>query len=93
MTDLDGKWDPLVDFHLFQLNVTNFVSSASYKLSSLENYCMLDFFGLEKSCKVFLKDLISIQPGMRQGYGRHPNTKVILGKFVQTNHVFRKGKG
>lgn len=58
----------------------------------LENYCMLGFFGLEKSCKDFLRDWISVQTGMRQVRGSHPNTKVILGEIVQTSCVFKKGR-
>lgn len=53
---------------------------------------MLGFFGLEKSCKDFLRDLISVQAGMRRLCGSHPNTKVILEKIVQTNCVFKKGR-
>jgi len=90
-TILGGKWDPLVDFHLFLLNVTKFANSASHGLCCAWKItvCLVSL-ALKSLAKSFL---ISGQPGMRQDYGWHPNTKVILGKFVQTNCVFRKGKG
>lgn len=69
MTVSVGKWDPLVDFHLFQVNVTNFASSASHRLCRAWKITVCLVSLALKSLAVFLKDLIAVQPGMRQDYG------------------------
>lgn len=89
LTFLSGRWDPLADFHLFQLNVTNLENSASPRVCCAWKITVY----LVSLALQSLKDLISVQPSMRWDYGWRSNTKVILGKFVQTNCVFRKGRG